>query len=103
MKPTSLTKKLRLGGLLTVSALLLASCGGSVGDASGAADRGAGVEPGASKEEYAEALADMEPVELTFQAASSASGGNADRDREFAEAIEEWSDEIGRATCKNRA
>jgi len=92
MKPTSLTKKLRLGGLLTVSALLVASCGGSVGDASGAADRGAGVEPGASKEEYAEALADMEPVELTFQAASSASGGNADRDREFAEAIEEWSD-----------
>lgn len=92
MKSTSLTKKLRLGGLLTVSALLLAGCGGSVGDTSGAADQGVGVEPGASKEEYAEALADMEPVELTFQAASSASGGNADRDRAFAEAIEEWSD-----------
>lgn len=92
MKPTSLTKKLRLGGLLTVSALLLAGCGGSVGDTAGAADQGVGVEPGASKEEYAEALADMEPVELTFQAASSASGGNADRDRAFAEAIEEWSD-----------
>lgn len=92
MKPTSLTKKLRLGGLLTVSALLLASCGGSVGDTAGVEDRGVGVEPGASKEEYAEALADMEPVELTFQAASSASGGNADRDRAFAEAIEEWSD-----------
>lgn len=92
MKPTSLTKKLRLGGLLTVSALLLAGCAGSVGDTAGAADRGASVEPGASKEEYAEALADMEPVELTFQAASSATGGNGARDTAFAEAIEEWSD-----------
>src|SRR5699024_1711350 len=92
MKPTSLTKKLRLGGLLTVSALLLAGCAGSVGDTAGDADRGASVEPGASKEEYAEALADMEPVELTFQAASSATGGNGARDTAFAEAIEEWSD-----------
>ena len=92
MKVTSLNKKLRLGGLLAASTLLLASCGGTAGESAEAADRGASVEPGATKEEFAEALADMEPVELTFQAASSATGGNADRDKAFAEAIEEWSD-----------
>lgn len=92
MEITSSNKKIRLGGLLVASTLLLASCGGTVGDATDDADRGVSVEPGASKDEYAEALADMEPVELTFQAASSATSGNGERDTAFAEAIEEWSD-----------
>lgn len=92
MKSTSLEKKLRLGGLLAASTLLLSSCGGTVGDGAEDTDRGVSVEPGASKEEFAEALADMEPVELTFQAASSATSGNGERDIAFAEAIEEWSD-----------
>ena len=92
MKSSYRHNKLRFSALIATSALLLASCGGAAGGDSEGADRGASVEPGATKEEYAEALADMEPVELTFQAASSATGGNADRDRAFAEAIEEWSD-----------
>lgn len=94
MKSKSLVGKLRLGGMLAISAMLLASCGGSVGDGAGEGDsevQGAGVAQGASKEEFIEALADMDPVELTYQAASSATGGNADRDHAFAAAIEEWS------------
>lgn len=86
------SKKLRLGGLLAVSSLLLAGCGGSAGEAADGADHDVSVEPGVSKEEYAEALSDMEPVELTFQAASSATSGNGERDIAFAEAVEEWSD-----------
>lgn len=68
----------------------LVGCGGTASE-SAASDQGDGVEYGASKEEYQEALADMEQVELIYQAGGSPSGHTADRERAFAESIEEWS------------
>ena len=84
--------KFRIGGLVSVAALALTGCAGGVGSAGGEAEEGEGVEYGASKEEYIEALADMEPVELTYQASASPSSPNSDREREFVERVEEWSD-----------
>ncbi|WP_147522561.1 type 2 periplasmic-binding domain-containing protein [Brevibacterium senegalense] len=78
------------GTLLACSAVMLAGCGGGVASQS-AADAGEGVEFGASIEEYQEALSDMEPVELTYQGGGSPTGYSADREREFAERITEWS------------
>lgn len=84
--------KFRIGGIVSVAALALTACAGGVGSAEGGAVEGEGVEFGASKEEYIEALVDMEPVELTYQASASASSPNSDREREFVERVEEWSD-----------
>lgn len=80
----------RAGVLLAVSALAVAGC--SKADQASAGDAGEGVAIGASAEDYHEALADMEPVELTFQVSSaSAEATSGQRDLAFAEAVEEMS------------
>lgn len=81
-----------MGWAVGISALLLSGCAGGVGStASTDSISDASVDFGASPEEFAEALEDMDPVELTYQAGSSPTSGNADRDRAFAEAVEELS------------
>lgn len=76
--------------MLAVPALALAGC--SKAEQTNEVGSGDGVAVGASMEEYHEALAEMEPVNLTFQVQSanelSAAG---QRDAAVAEAIEEWS------------
>ena len=82
--------KLRIAALLTVPALALAGC--SKADKAASADAGESVEVGATKEEFQEALADMDSVELTFQvSAASESSASGQRDKAFAESVEEWS------------
>ena len=81
---------LRAAALLAVPALALAGC--SKADRAASGDAGEGVAVGATMEEYQEALADMDPIELTFQVSSaSADAPSGQRDMAFAESIEEWS------------
>ncbi len=76
---------------LAVLALGLTACGGGGGDGSAHAG-GPGLEPGATKEEYIAAFEEVEPIELDFQyAGTSPKGFAAQRDLEWAEAVEEWS------------
>jgi TRAP-type C4-dicarboxylate transport system substrate-binding protein len=79
-----------LGAVLCASSLLLAGCGG----AGGAEDSAGGesVPAGATKEDYAAALADMEPITLTTQSPESPGAAGARATEEYAAAIEEWSD-----------
>lgn len=82
-------------GLAAASLTIMTGCAGGAGGAgnAGVADpSGDGVRYGASKEEYAAALADMTPVTLVYQAGSSSSGHTHEREKAFAESIEEWSD-----------
>lgn len=81
---------LRAAALLAVPALALAGC--SKADQASAGEGGEGVAVGATADEYQEALAGMEPVELTFQVSSaSATSTSGQRDLAFAEAVEEMS------------
>lgn len=92
---TSGTRWGRMRGILTVGAvaLSLTACAGGVGAAGGTDGEagGEGLEYGATKEEFQEALSDMAPVELTYQASSSPTSHTADRERAFADRITEWS------------
>lgn len=74
-----------------LSVLGVAACAGSADTATDESDQGEGVDYGATKEEYIEALADMEPVQLTMSGSGSSSGHTAERELAFAESIEEWS------------
>lgn len=98
-KNFKITKKSRAKRRLTVttgiglSLSLITACAGGVG--SGAADEqaDAGVPPGATKEEYTQALAEMEPVTLTLQStASSADDVAAYRATGLKESVEDLSD-----------
>jgi TRAP-type C4-dicarboxylate transport system substrate-binding protein len=86
-----ISKRGVLAGGTAVGLMFISACGGSVGASAGTAEQGEGVEYGASKEEYIEALADMEPVELKLSGSGSASGHTAERELAFAESVEEWS------------
>lgn len=77
-----------------LTAVVLTGCAGGVGASGGEGDAGGGegVPYGASKEEFQEALAEMAPVELRYQASSSPTSYTADRERAFADRVTEWSD-----------
>lgn len=77
-------------GTLSAAVLLTTGCAGGIGKGE-AQDTGEGAEYGATKAEFQEALADMTPVTLKYQAGSSASGHAAKREQAFADAVEEWS------------
>ena len=82
--------RLRIAALLAVPALALAGC--SKADQADTGEAGEGVPAGATMDEYQEALADMDPVELTLQVSSaSADSTSGQRDLAFAEGVEEWS------------
>ena len=76
--------------MCAVAALSLSACGGlNTATASGG---GEGIDPGATKEEYIAAFAEMEPVTLDFQFSSTTTTSfSGQRDIEWAESIEEWS------------
>lgn len=79
--------------VLSVVALTgLAGCAGSAGSATAESESGAGVDFGASPEEYQEALADMEPVTLTYQpGAQSAQGHTGEAEQGFIDHVAEMS------------
>ncbi|OOL33050.1 hypothetical protein GQ85_03465 [Rhodococcus rhodochrous] len=68
--------------------LALTACGGSAGAGEGG---GEGVALGATKDEYAAALADMDPVELRLQSAVPEGQGTSVGFAAYAEALNEWS------------
>ncbi|WP_413332214.1 hypothetical protein ACH82I_09710 [Brevibacterium sp. GP-SGM9] len=81
---------LRISALFAVPAIALAGC--SKADRVASADAGESVEVGATKEEFQEALADTEPLELTYQvSAASESSASGQRDKAFADSVHEWS------------
>ncbi|GAA2093284.1 hypothetical protein [Brevibacterium salitolerans] len=84
---------LRAAALLAVPLLTFAGCSKADRENGGAASAaGEGVPAGASMEEYQEALADVDPIDLTFQVSSAtAESTSGQRDAAFAESIEEWS------------
>lgn len=68
--------------------LVLSAC---AGDAGGGTEQGAGVDFGASKEEYQAALADMEPIELEVQTLASFDASNGRPFVKYWDAVEDWS------------
>jgi TRAP-type C4-dicarboxylate transport system substrate-binding protein len=89
MRPRATTRA--LGAAVAAAGLaLVTGCAGSAGAGDGGG--GEGVEFGAGDEAFQAALADMEPVELTFQAgAQSGADHTGQREQAFADAIEEKS------------
>ncbi|GAA4513948.1 TRAP transporter substrate-binding protein DctP [Brevibacterium yomogidense] len=88
-------KRFLTAGATALTLSLVTGCAGGVlpsGGDDGASGGGDGLPYGASKEEFQEALSDMDPVTLTFQASNSPTTPTADKERAWAEAIEEWSD-----------
>jgi TRAP-type C4-dicarboxylate transport system substrate-binding protein len=76
--------------LIATSALLLSACAGEAGDTEGGADEG--FEYGVEQEELNSVLADLEPVEITYQAgAQSQNSISAANDLAFKEYVEERS------------
>jgi TRAP-type C4-dicarboxylate transport system substrate-binding protein len=88
-------KSLLACAVLSTAALTLSACAGSAGSSGsggGNAGDGAGFAYGASQDEVDEALADLEPVTLTYQpAAASTNSVLAPAALEYKEAIEERS------------
>lgn len=79
----------RLGAVvLSVLVLTAAGCAEQSGSTSGG---GEGVAVGASKEEFRDALADMEPVELVLQSTAPKGAATGRRFEAYAEAVEDWS------------
>ena len=83
------TRVFASGVVAFASAVLLTACAGGVGDTA-SNDQGVGFEYGASQEEVAAAIEDLEPVTLTYQpSASSPDTPSAVTGLSFKEAIEE--------------
>lgn len=94
-KERRLAPRWSAAGAIAVSLSLVGGCAGGVGagGGSGSDDDSAGLAPGATKEEYAEALAGMDPVTLTLQStASSADDVAAYRSNELKRSVEDLSD-----------
>ena len=87
----------RAHAVLSVAALTgLAGCAGSAAGSDSGSDSGSGAGPGvafgATPEEYQEALADMDPVALTYQpGAQSAQGHTGEAEQAFIDQVAEMS------------
>src|SRR5690606_2119433 len=87
---TAITRALAVVG--TTALVGLAGCAGTAGQSAEGAGAGNGVEYGATAEEYQEALADMEPVTLTYQpGAQSAQGHTGEAEQAFMDHVHELS------------
>lgn len=83
--------KLAGAGISVSLGLVLSACAGGV--QTGGTAEGPSVEYGAGPDAYAEALADIQPIELTYQpAAPSVDSPTGRKEQHFADAIEEASD-----------
>ena len=85
-----LTRTLAVLSVVALSGL--AGCAGAAGSQTAESASGAGVDFGASPEQYQEALADMEPVTLTYQpGAQSAQGHTGEAEQQFIDQVAEMS------------
>lgn len=82
--------KVSLTALGMVSALALAGCAEESGSASSGG--GDGVAPGASMEDYQEAFADVDPIELNAQTPAPQGSATGLPMEKYFEAVTEWSD-----------
>lgn len=79
---------LSLAGALVMASSVLAGCGSSESSGGGSS---ASVPPGATKEQYQEALADVAPVKLSFQMPTAPGDPTTAPAEAYAKALEEWS------------
>lgn len=73
-------------------ALAAATLAGCAEEAGGNSGGGEGIDFGATKEEYAEALTDVEPITITAQSPSPKGSLTGAKFEGYMEAVEEWSD-----------
>lgn len=83
-------KKISLAAIGAALALAISGCAGSAGE-SGTDEAGSGFVFGASQQEVDAAIADLEPVTLTYQTAAASPDSLLAKDKVWAEAIEERS------------
>lgn len=81
-----------MGAAALAAAAAVTAAGCAPTDSAGGGGEGRAVEYGAPKEEYAAALADMEPVTLVMQSTAPKGAATGRRFEEYAAAVEEWSD-----------
>lgn len=88
----SRTTKLLAGSVLATAMLAVTGCAGSAGAGGGGQTGGEGYEYGASQDEINEAIADLEPVKLTYQVGSPSENSVAGRrSMDYKKAVEEAS------------
>lgn len=80
------------GGLASAGLLLTASACAGGGAAEETNAGGTSIEYGAEKAEYRDALADMDPVELSIQSTGPKGSATGKRFEDYAAAVEDWSD-----------
>jgi TRAP-type C4-dicarboxylate transport system substrate-binding protein len=84
--------RMRPGAAVTAAALgICVAISGCSSDSAGKGGQGVSVELGASKAEYQEALADMEPVELEVQTLAAFDAANGRPFVAYWDAVEDWS------------
>ncbi|MBM9465580.1 TRAP transporter substrate-binding protein DctP [Aeromicrobium sp. YIM 150415] len=83
-------KTASLGIGAAVAAGLLTACAENTGNGGGGG--GEGIDFGATKEEYAEALADVDPITITAQSPSPKGSLTGAKFEGYMQAVEEWSD-----------
>jgi len=71
--------------------LVAGGCASEKSGAGGSSDGGDGVEAGATKEQYQEALADMSPVTLNVQTVGPVDAPNGRPSVDYWDAVEDWS------------
>jgi TRAP-type C4-dicarboxylate transport system substrate-binding protein len=81
----------RVIALALVASVVLSACADPA-DAGGRSGGGEGVEFGATKEEYAKALADIDPVVIHAQSPSPKGALTGRKFEDYMKAVEEWSD-----------
>lgn len=78
-------------GLVSATLLLSGCASAAAGNSGGGGDDGASVPVGASKEEWQAALADIDPVDIVYQAAMPSSSASAQSVEDWAAMLEEYS------------
>lgn len=90
--PIKISTASRAIALSAMLGLTLTACGGMNTQTASEGETLDGLPIGSSKEEFQEALAEIEPLNLTFQtAATSAESLSGQREEAFAAAVEDWS------------
>lgn len=84
-------RRLSVAAVGTALLMSATACAGSVGSQGGSAANAEGYEFGAGQADIESALADLDPVTLTYQSAASSPAGIQAKDKVWAESIEERS------------
>jgi TRAP-type C4-dicarboxylate transport system substrate-binding protein len=92
---TGIRTRRALGAAVLAGALTLTACaeeaGSNDGQAASGGESGAGVEYGATMEDYQAAFEDIDPITLNTQTPGPAGSSTSKKFEEYFEAVEEWS------------